>query len=189
MARKKKRRGHYCKGCGEFKANEKFTGKGRSQHLCKECKKRGITSEEDLFESDETFAFIAGYTESGIPFGITHEEWELEEKATHDKSNEIRVNLSEEMTEKLHSIFNDQSMEKSIYASIAITLFITNRIKLERAAYLVDSSFTDFIGFLHENNVSWTHYLNDGHTEYQRSLPDLLTFVDNIVEEDDREGN
>lgn len=29
-----------------------------------------------LFESDETFAFIAGYTSGGVPFGITWEEME-----------------------------------------------------------------------------------------------------------------
>jgi len=27
-------------------------------------------------ESDETFAFIAGYTEGGAPYGLTHEEME-----------------------------------------------------------------------------------------------------------------
>lgn len=37
---------------------------------------------EDVFsevDSDETFAFIAGYTSGGAPFGITWEEWEQEE--------------------------------------------------------------------------------------------------------------
>ena len=29
--------GHYCKICGEFKANEKFSGKGHSTHICKKC--------------------------------------------------------------------------------------------------------------------------------------------------------
>jgi hypothetical protein len=29
---------------------------------------------EAYIESDETFAFIAGYTEDGVPYGITHEE-------------------------------------------------------------------------------------------------------------------
>lgn len=28
------------------------------------------------FESDAQFAFIAGFTENGVPYGITHEEWE-----------------------------------------------------------------------------------------------------------------
>lgn len=28
------------------------------------------------FESDDQFAFIVGFTENGVPYGITHEEWE-----------------------------------------------------------------------------------------------------------------
>jgi len=33
-----------------------------------------------LIESDETFAFIAGHTEGGAPFGVTWEEWERIER-------------------------------------------------------------------------------------------------------------
>lgn len=29
--------GHYCKVCGEYKANEIFTGKGHAAHICKPC--------------------------------------------------------------------------------------------------------------------------------------------------------
>ena len=29
-----KRHGHYCKVCGECKANEKFSGKGHVAHIC-----------------------------------------------------------------------------------------------------------------------------------------------------------
>ena len=32
-----KKRGHYCKVCGEYKANEKFSGKGHAAHICKAC--------------------------------------------------------------------------------------------------------------------------------------------------------
>lgn len=38
MSKKKKRpHGHYCKICGEHKANEKFSGKGHAAHICKSC--------------------------------------------------------------------------------------------------------------------------------------------------------
>ena len=37
MAKKKKQQGHYCRICGEYKANEKFSGKGHAQHICKTC--------------------------------------------------------------------------------------------------------------------------------------------------------
>ena len=42
---KKKRQGHYCRICGEYKANEKFSGRGHAQHICKACmsnKKKGV---------------------------------------------------------------------------------------------------------------------------------------------------
>ena len=32
-----KKRGHYCKICGEYKSNEKFSGKGHAAHICKTC--------------------------------------------------------------------------------------------------------------------------------------------------------
>lgn len=32
-----KRHGHYCKICGEYKANEKFSGRGHRTHICKAC--------------------------------------------------------------------------------------------------------------------------------------------------------
>lgn len=38
MPKKKKGpHGHYCKICGEYKANEKFSGKGHAAHICKAC--------------------------------------------------------------------------------------------------------------------------------------------------------
>lgn len=32
-----KKHGHYCKICGEYKANEKFSGKSHAAHICKAC--------------------------------------------------------------------------------------------------------------------------------------------------------
>jgi len=32
-----KKHGHYCKICGGYKANEKFSGKGHAAHICKKC--------------------------------------------------------------------------------------------------------------------------------------------------------
>lgn len=32
-----KKQGHYCIVCGEYKANEKFSGKGHAVHICKSC--------------------------------------------------------------------------------------------------------------------------------------------------------
>ena len=32
-----KSQSHYCKVCGEYKANEEFSGKGHAAHICKVC--------------------------------------------------------------------------------------------------------------------------------------------------------
>ena len=32
-----KQHGHYCKVCGCYKANKKFSGKGHAAHICKSC--------------------------------------------------------------------------------------------------------------------------------------------------------
>lgn len=32
-----KRQGHFCKVCGEYRANEKFSGRGHAAHICKSC--------------------------------------------------------------------------------------------------------------------------------------------------------
>ena len=38
MGKKKRRKGHYCLACGDYRPNEKFSGKGHRRHLCKDCK-------------------------------------------------------------------------------------------------------------------------------------------------------
>lgn len=39
--KKRRRRGHYCWCCRKVLANERFSGRGHSRHLCKRCAKLG----------------------------------------------------------------------------------------------------------------------------------------------------
>lgn len=53
----KKPHGHYCRICGQHKANEKFSGRGHAAHICKACAKRGnkppeITTEIPFVDDD-----------------------------------------------------------------------------------------------------------------------------------------
>lgn len=52
------------------------------KHLAKEKKAQQDFLHED---SDDEFAFIAGYTGGGVPYGITWEELELEPYASYDE--------------------------------------------------------------------------------------------------------
>ncbi len=53
----KKPHGHYCRICGQRKANEKFSGRGHAAHICKACAKRGNKPPEIEFEPP---VFIVG---------------------------------------------------------------------------------------------------------------------------------
>jgi len=51
-----KKRGHYCNGCGDYLPNEKFSGRGHREHLCKKCKKAGILiSPESTSDYDRNY--------------------------------------------------------------------------------------------------------------------------------------
>lgn len=49
--KKKKQQGHYCRICGDYKANEKFSGNGHARHICKSCMSamRSGKNPEDIF--------------------------------------------------------------------------------------------------------------------------------------------
>ncbi len=51
---------------------------------------------EPLIESDEHFAFIAGYTSNGFAYGLTHEEWdELNSEVEKEKPVEVKKEESD----------------------------------------------------------------------------------------------
>jgi hypothetical protein len=57
---RRKKRGHFCKGCGGFLHNEKFSGRGHREHLCKECKKAGkLVSTESNSDYNRNFHLLS----------------------------------------------------------------------------------------------------------------------------------
>ncbi len=53
-----KRTGHYCRICGRYRANEKFSGRGHKIHICKDCAR--LPGEERLAveQEDEITGFL-----------------------------------------------------------------------------------------------------------------------------------
>ena len=49
---------------------------------------RELFTPEDIFESDENFSFIAGYTSGGLPYGLTWEQWDPNEDCSLNQQNE-----------------------------------------------------------------------------------------------------
>lgn len=60
MSTAKKPHGHYCRICEQYKANEKFSGRGHAAHICKACAKRGnkppeIKADPPVFIDNDDF--------------------------------------------------------------------------------------------------------------------------------------
>ena len=62
MSKKKSSRphGHYCKICGEYKANEKFSGKGHAAHICKSCSKLSAAEKAEAMTINRLMNFPMG---------------------------------------------------------------------------------------------------------------------------------
>lgn len=73
MAKKKKQQGHYCRICGEYKANEKFNGKGHARHICKECQSLPEEVKADMVRCNEV-------ERAAFKYPMTRQDWELLEK-------------------------------------------------------------------------------------------------------------
>ena len=75
-----KPRGHYCKICGEYKANEKFSGKGHAAHICKVC--QSLPVEERNKEAILTRMM-------NLPFHLSKEQISWLKKHRKDKRPEV----------------------------------------------------------------------------------------------------
>ena len=74
MAKKrKKHQGHYCRICGEYKANEKFSGKGHARHICKQCQSLPEDVKADRVRCNEV-------ERAAFKYPMSRQDWELLER-------------------------------------------------------------------------------------------------------------
>ena len=83
MSKKKSGRphGHYCKICGEYKANEKFSGKGHAAHICKACSKLSAAEKAEAMTINRLMNFHMGR------LNASEKKW-LENRV-HDRRPEV----------------------------------------------------------------------------------------------------
>jgi len=55
---KKRYSGHYCRICGAIKPNEKFSGKGHRNHICKECSRKPKVEINEIDMEQEIFRYL-----------------------------------------------------------------------------------------------------------------------------------
>lgn len=80
-----KKHGYYCKVCGEYKANEKFSGKGHAAHICKKCA---------ALPPDVRSTQMIENKLLSLPWRLSKEQVKWLHNKAHDKRPEIRELVS-----------------------------------------------------------------------------------------------
>ena len=75
-------KGHYCKICGRYRANERFSSKGHAAHICKECAKMAPEKKREL----QTLNRI-----ENLPFYLSRDQRSWLEKMQKDQREEVRA--------------------------------------------------------------------------------------------------
>lgn len=97
MAKKKKKRpGHYCKICGERKANEKFSGKGHAVHICKECWPLPAEVQSDMKRIRDVERIFGKYP-------LSRQDWELLEKYAKKYADKESGQFAQSMLDDLRA--------------------------------------------------------------------------------------
>ncbi len=87
---KKKQQGHYCRVCGEYKANEKFSGKGHARHICKKCQSLPKDVQADMIRCNEV-------ERAAFKFPMNRQDWELLEKYAKKYKDKESGQLAQDM--------------------------------------------------------------------------------------------
>lgn len=90
MTKKKKNQGHYCRICGEYLPNERFTGKGHVQHICKTCQALPQDVQADMIRCNEVEAIASKYP-------MSRQDWDLLEKYAQRYKDKESGKLAQKM--------------------------------------------------------------------------------------------
>ena len=82
-----KKHGHYCKICGEYKSNEKFSGKGHAAHICKACSKLPAEKRSEMMILNKLL---------NLPWRLSKEQKTWLKNKTHDRRPEIKALAQEQ---------------------------------------------------------------------------------------------
>lgn len=107
MAKKKKHSGHYCRICGEYKANEKFTGKGHARHICKKCQSLPDEVKADMVRCNGVIRLFGKY-----PF--SRKDWELLEKYSKKYADKESGQLAQSILDDRRSRHDEEYDEEPL---------------------------------------------------------------------------
>ena len=97
MAKKKKQQGHYCRFCGEYKAHEKFSGKGHARYTCKECQSLPDEVKADMVRCNEV-------ERAAFKYPMIRQDWELLERYASKYKDKESGRFAQEMLDMKRDI-------------------------------------------------------------------------------------
>lgn len=112
-----KKHGHYCKVCGAYKANEKFSGQGHAAHICKSCASLSV----EVRNQQMTLTRIAD-----LPWHLSKEQCTWLKKHCHDKRAVIRKAAQEAYDSRFP--FANRNEQKKRYHVDHLTLQINDEV-------------------------------------------------------------
>lgn len=86
-----KKHGHYCKICGEYKANEKFSGKGHAAHICKACAALPLEERTERMAVNRLL---------NLPWRLSKEQLAWLKNRIKDKHPEVRMLAKEQYEQR-----------------------------------------------------------------------------------------
>ena len=108
VAKKKKQQGHYCRICSEYKANEQFSGKGHSRHICKECRSLPDDVKADMVRCNEVERAV-------FKCLMSRQDWELLEKYAKKYKDKESGRFAQDMLDmKRGNHAPDEDMEEEV---------------------------------------------------------------------------
>jgi len=118
-----KRKGHYCKVCDEYKANEKFSGKGHAAHICKACAQ---------LLPEEQAAQIALNQLHNLPWQLSREQKNWLQNRLKDKRPEVRE-LAREQYEARFGKTEDARIIRNRKAAAKLSTANQDRVEMAKS--------------------------------------------------------
>lgn len=124
MAKKSKRgngnrpHGHFCKVCGEHKANERFSGKGHAAHICKKCSALPVAERNEMV----TIRKIEGMSSRRLS------ESEIKWLRNHMKDQRPEVRDAAVEAHRIKFPRYERSMAKKGMTAFSLELYICDEI-------------------------------------------------------------
>ena len=125
--------GHYCKICGEYKANEKFSGKGHAAHICKACSKLSAAGRAEA----QTVARLMNFGMGRL--NVSEKKW-LENRI-HDRRPEVAA-LAREVYNMHFPYAERNARKKQLIINTLVFEIHTETFDEDGVGTLVNKRFT-----------------------------------------------